>query len=201
MQALLCQQSCLESDGREAIEGVMDQKVPDARVDAPSERPGVETAGASRLRAPAAASEMPPRTKPSNYPAPFAQRMSGRTKRPLGDAFGLSNFGVNLTTLSPGAVSALQHIHSKQDEFVYVVSGELTLVSGADLHVMTAGMCVGFPAAGTSHHLENRSPREATFLEVGDRSEGDEVSYPADDITAVRDRSGWRFMHKNGEPY
>lgn len=172
----------------------MDRNLPDELIP----EPGRVT---TKLRVPAPACDMPVRTKPSNYPAPFAERMSGRTKRPLGDLFGLANFGVNLTTLSPGSVSALQHNHSKQDEFVYVVAGEITLVCGADLHLMTPGMCVGFPAGGASHHLENRSSREASYIEIGDRAEGDEVSYPADDLTAVRNGNGWRFTHKNGEPY
>ncbi len=165
------------------------------------EPPGEPGPAMLPLRPPAFACEIQPRIRPSSYPPPFAARMRGRIKRALGDAFGLARFGVNLTTLPPGAVSALQHSHSEQDEFVYVLSGELTLVSGADRHVMTAGMCVGFPAGGASHHFENRSSDEAAFLEVGDRSEGDRVSYPNDDIAAVRDQAGWRFTHKNGEPY
>src|SRR3712207_9517630 len=77
------------------------------------------------------AAEAPPRTKPSNYPEPFASRMAGREKRPLGDLFGLTNYGVNLTRLEPGAVSALRHAHSKQDEFVYILEGHPTLITDA----------------------------------------------------------------------
>ena len=177
----------------------MDQNLQDSRAglsDAEN-----RNAGASQQRAPILAVRASPRTKPSNYPPIFAERMAGRTKRPLGDLFALANFGVNLTTLAPGAASALQHQHSKQDEFLYVVSGELTLVSGLDTYSMSAGMCVGFPASGASHHLENRSPNDASYIEIGDRSGGDEVSYPADDLAAERDGDGWRFTHKNGEPY
>lgn len=147
------------------------------------------------------AADAEPRTKPSNYPPRFAARMAGRTKRPLGDMFGLRNFGVNLTTLKPGAVSALQHRHSRQDEFVYVLEGEATLVAGKDEVVLQPGMCAGFKAGGTSHHLENRSGRAVVYLEIGDRTEGDEVSYPADDLQAVREDGAWRFRHKDGTPY
>jgi len=143
-----------------------------------------------------------PRTKPSNYPAPFVARMSGRVKRPLGDLFGLQNFGVNLTTLAPGGSSALFHRHSRQDEFVYVLEGDLVLVTDNGEQHLHPGMCFGFPAGGTGHHLVNRSDNDATILEIGDRSAGDEVSYPSDDIQAVLgpDRR-WVFTHKDGTPY
>src|SRR3954469_2066592 len=94
------------------------------------------------------ASEAPPRTKPSNYPEPFFSRMSGREKRPLGDLFGLKNFGVNLTTLHPGGESALLHRHSKQDEFIYVLQGNPTLVTDRGEVTLAPGMCAGFPAQG-----------------------------------------------------
>ncbi|MGO4389087.1 cupin domain-containing protein [Microvirga sp. 2YAF29] len=145
--------------------------------------------------------DAPPRVKLSNYPEPFASRMNGRTKRPLGDLFGLSNFGVNLTTLAPGAVSALQHRHTLQDEFVYVVQGEAVLVTGDAETVLTAGMCAGFKAGGVSHHLENRSDAPALYLEIGDRTKGDEATYPADDLLAVAGPNGWIFAHKDGSPY
>mgnify|MGYP001427368704 CR=1 FL=1 len=147
------------------------------------------------------AADAPPRMKPSNYPPPFAARMEGRVKRPLGDLFGLANFGVNLTRLEPGAVSALQHRHSRQDEFVYVLEGELVLVTGATETRLTPGMCAGFPAGDSPHHLENRSAAPALYLEIGDRTEGDEVSYPADDLVAMRRDGGWVFTRKDGTPY
>jgi uncharacterized cupin superfamily protein len=152
-------------------------------------------------RGPVIASEAPLRMSRSNYPEPFASRMRGRQKRPLGDLFGLTNIGVNLTMLEPGAVSALQHEHTKQDEFIYVLDGELVVVSGTEEWTMSAGWCVGFPAGKGSHHLENRSSRPATFLEVGDRTPGDRVSYPFDDLVAVLDGRVWRFARKNGEGY
>lgn len=148
------------------------------------------------------ASNAPPRTKPSNYPEPFAARMAGRIKRPLGDLFGLKNFGVNLTRLLPGAVSALHHRHSHQDEFIYVVEGEPTLKTDDGEIVLQPGTCAGFPASGTAHHLENRTDRDVVLLEVGDRAQDDAVSYPNDDIQAVMgpDRT-WQFTHKDGTPY
>jgi uncharacterized cupin superfamily protein len=142
------------------------------------------------------------RIKPSNYPEPFASRMSGRIKRPLGDLFGLTNFGVNLTTLPPGVVSALHHRHSRQDEFIYVIEGEPTLHTDQGTIQLKPGMCAGFPAGGTAHHLVNATTQDVVILEVGDRSAGDEVHYPEDDLQAVMGSSGkWRFTHKNGVPY
>src|SRR5437870_7517257 len=90
------------------------------------------------------AAEAPLRIKPTNYPEPFASRMAGREKRPLGDLFGLTNFGVNLTRLAPGAVSALRHAHSRQDEFVYVLAGQPTLVTDVGDLPLQPGMCAGF---------------------------------------------------------
>jgi len=139
----------------------------------------------------------------TNYPLPFAPLVQGRSKRKLGDAFGLRNFGVNLTTLQPAARSALHHAHSKQDEFVYVLEGWLTLVLGDEEFELEAGDCVGFPAGtGTAHHLVNRSGSAAAFLEVGDRTTGDSVVYPDDDIAAEMTPAGhWRFTHKDGTPW
>jgi uncharacterized cupin superfamily protein len=145
--------------------------------------------------------DAPARMKLSNYPEPFASRMKGRTKRPLGDLFGLSNFGVNLTTLAPGAVSALQHRHTLQDEFVYVLEGEAVLVTGDIETILTPGMCAGFKASGVSHHLENRSDAPVLYLEIGDRTKGDTATYPADDLVAVAGPNGWVFQHKDGSSY
>jgi uncharacterized cupin superfamily protein len=134
----------------------------------------------------------------SNYPEPFRARVAARRKRKLGDALGLRNFGVNLTTLAPGAQSALRHWHATQDEFVYVVSGELVLVTDAGEQVLGAGMTAGFPAGkADAHHLLNRSQREATYLEVGDRTAGDAVTYPDDDIEARMIDGRWTFTRKD----
>ena len=128
--------------------------------------------------------------------------MSGREKRPLGDVFGLSNFGVNLTRLPPASVSALLHAHSKQDEFVYILKGNATLVTGDGETELAPGMCAGFKAGtGKGHKLINRTQEEVVYLEVGDRTPGDEVTYPEDDLQALRIEGKWQFTHKNGSPY
>jgi len=148
------------------------------------------------------AADAPARSRPSNYPEPFASRMAGRTKRPLGDLFSLANFGVNLTHLAPGAMSALRHAHSKQDEFIYVLSGEPTLVTDEGRTELRPGMCAGFKAGtGNGHHLINETARDVQYLEVGDRTPGDEGSYPDDDLKAQMVDGKWRFLHKDGSPY
>ena len=132
-----------------------------------------------------------PRTRPSSYPEPFASRMAGREKRPLGDVFGLSNFGVNLTRLKPGGVSALRHAHSKQDEFVYILEGYPTLLADAGETALEPGMCAGFKAgSGDAHHIANRTQTDVLYLEVGERSAGDTVSYPDGDLQAVLGADG-----------
>jgi uncharacterized cupin superfamily protein len=146
------------------------------------------------------AAEAAPRAKQSNYPAPFATRVAGRLKRPLGDPFGLTNFGVNHTRLAPGAESALRHTHSRQDELVYVLEGRPTLVTAAGALELAPGVCVGFKAGdGDAHHIVNRTDADVVLLEVGDRSAGDEVVYPDDDIQAVYGPDGkWAFKRKDG---
>ncbi len=148
------------------------------------------------------ANSIPLRTKPSVYPEPFFSRMSKRQKRPLGDHFGLKNFGVNLTRLLPGGESALLHRHSKQDEFIYVIEGEVTLVTEAGQTTLGPGMCAGFAAAGSAHQLVNHTDRDVVFLEVGDRTGGDEAQYPNDDLQAKLGADGrWMFSHKDGRAY
>ena len=150
-----------------------------------------------------AATDAPARTRTSNYPEPFASRMAGREKRPLGDLFGLTNFGVNLTRLAPGGLSALRHAHSRQDEFIYVVQGQPTLVTNAGQTLLRPGMCAGFKAGtGDGHHLVNRTDSDVTYLEIGDRSAGEAVSYPDNDIQLAVDADGKRrFARKDGSPY
>lgn len=149
------------------------------------------------------AAEAPPKTKPSNYPEPFASRMARREKRPLGDLFGLTNFGVNLTRLTPGGMSALRHAHSRQDELVYILQGRPTLITDAGENILAPGMCAGFKAGSNdAHYLVNRTESDVVFLEVGDRSADDTVAYPDDDIQAVLGADGqWRFAHKDGRSY
>lgn len=148
------------------------------------------------------ASDAPARTKPSNYPEPFASRMAGREKRPLGDLFGLTSFGVNLTRLAPGASSALRHAHSKQDEFVYILAGRPTLHTDEGLTPLAPGMCAGFRAGtGNGHSLVNETGEDVVYLEIGDRAAGDEGSYPDDDLKALLVDGQWKFVHKDGRPY
>ena len=146
---------------------------------------------------------VPPRARVTNYPEPFATRVAGRQKRILGDLFGLKSFGVNLTRLAPGAVSSVHHRHSRQDEFVYIVEGEPVLVTDAGETPLHPGMCAGFPAGGTAHHLENRTERDVLLLEIGDRAWDDEVEYPADDLQLMRDAQTGRrhYAHKDGALY
>lgn len=154
--------------------------------------------------APAAihASEAPLRTKPSNYPAVLAVRMAGRAKRPLGDLFGLTQFGVNLTRLAPGAASALRHAHTRQDEFVYILAGCPTLRTNAGETVLEPGMCAGFRCGtGDAHHLVNRSSEDVVYLEVGSREPGDAATYPDDDLAARLVSGTWIFTHEDGTPY
>lgn len=148
------------------------------------------------------AAGVPARTRPSNYPEPFAARMAGREKRALGDVFGLTNFGVNLTRLAPGAVSSLRHAHSRQDEFIYILQGNPTLHTDEGSTVLSPGMCAGFKAGtGNAHHLVNETSEDVVYLEVGDRTAGDEGYYPDDDIKAVLVGGKWRFARKDGTPY
>ena len=146
--------------------------------------------------------DVPARSKPSVYPEPFASRMAGRAKRQLGDLFGLTNFGVNLTRLAPNAVSALRHAHTKQDEFVYILQGRPTLHTDEGRTQLSPGMCAGFKAGtGNGHRLINETTEEVVYLEVGDRTPGDEGSYPDDDLKALLVEGKWKFVHKDGKPY
>ena len=148
------------------------------------------------------AAEVPLRNKPSNYPEPFASRMNGRAKSQLGEVFGLANFGVNLTRLAPNSVSALRHAHTKQDEFVYILQGHPTLHTDEGRSTLAPGMCAGFKAGtGNGHRLINETSEEVVYLEVGDRSPGDEGSYPDDDLKALLVDGQWKFTHKDGTPY
>jgi len=148
------------------------------------------------------AAEAPLRSKPTNYPEPFASRMAGRRKRPLGDLFGLTNFGVNLTRLEPNAVSALRHAHSKQDEFVYILQGRPVLHSDAGFTRLEPGTCAGFRAgSGDGHRLINDTADDVVYLEIGDRTAGDEGTYPDDDIKASLVDGKWKFVRKDGSPY
>ena len=129
--------------------------------------------------------------------------MGGREKRAVGDLFGLANFGVNLTRLAPGGMSALRHAHTRQDEFIYILEGQPTLITDAGETLLRPGMCAGFKAGtGDGHHLINRTGSDVIYLEIGDRSAGDSASYPDDDLQLVADPEGKRrFTRKDGTPY
>lgn len=138
----------------------------------------------------------------SIYPEPMRQRVAGRQKQALGNACGLSQFGVNLTTLPPGAESSLRHWHTQEDEFVYVLSGSLVLVSDAGEQTLQAGQCAGFPAgSGDGHHFINRSDAPAQYLEIGSRNAADCVHYPDDDLQLLPGAEGYQILHKDGRPY
>ena len=142
-----------------------------------------------------------PEVRGSTYPEPFRSRVGARVKRRLGDACGLTRFGVNLVTLPPGGQSALRHGHTLEDEFVYMLSGELALVTNGGEQILSAGMCAGYPAgSGDAHHMINRSGAVATYLEIGDRVEDDEPFYPDDDLRWSADGDG-AYTHKDGRPY
>jgi len=148
------------------------------------------------------AEKAPERAKASSYPEPFASQMTGRRKQPLGDLFGLTNFGVNLTRLTAGGVSALRHAHTKQDEFIYVLQGYPTLHTDEGRTRLSPGMCAGFKSGtGNGHRLINETEEEVVYLEIGDRTPGDEGSYPDDDLKALMVDGKWKFVHKDGSPY
>ncbi len=136
------------------------------------------------------------------YPTQFKDGLDGRIKRALGDAGGLSQFGVNLTTLEPGAISAQRHWHSSEDEFVYILDGTLTLVTDAGEEQLSAGMAAAFPAGDANgHQIVNRSNAAATYLEIGTRMQEDDVVYSDIDLRMEK-RDGQRtFKHRNGGPY
>ena len=154
------------------------------------------------LKLPALDPATVPEQRGSSYPEPFRARMGDRAKRRLGDACGLTRMGVNLVTLGPGGQSSLRHWHTLEDEFVYVVSGEVTLVTDAGEQVLGAGMCAGYPAgARDAHHFQNRGAAPAVYLEIGTRVPGDASFYPDDDLLWVEQESGTCAAHKDGRPY
>jgi uncharacterized cupin superfamily protein len=140
----------------------------------------------------------------TGYPADYAGTVAGRSRKRLGDAGALTQFGVNLTILKPGAASALRHRHQHEDEFVYVLSGALVLVEDTGETLLTAGDAAAFPAAtGIGHHLLNRSESDAVLLEIGTRADRETVDYtdPAVDLKAVKDERGWRYLRRDGSPW
>jgi uncharacterized cupin superfamily protein len=140
-----------------------------------------------------------PEVRRSGYPEPYRSRMGDRAKRRLGDACGLTKFGVNLVTLAPGGQSALRHWHTLEDEFVYILAGEVVLISEGGEQILGAGMCAGYPAGKRdAHHFVNRSNAPAQYLEIGNRIEGDNAFYPDDDLMWVETESGTIAARKDG---
>jgi uncharacterized cupin superfamily protein len=139
-----------------------------------------------------------------DYPREFWNMVIGSERRRLGEATGLKNFGVNLVRLPPGCASSHRHWHTRQDEFIYVLSGELVLVTDAGEQVLGPGTCAGFPAGKPDgHHVINRTERDTIFLEIGDRSPGDEGEYPDIDMKwkNVDGDQRYIYIHKDGTPY
>ena len=138
----------------------------------------------------------------TGYPPPLDRVVLGRERKRLGNAVGLDQFGVNLTTLKPGAASALRHWHEKEDELVYMLEGEVVLVENEGETVLKPGDAAGFKAnTPNGHHLVNRSNRDAVFLEIGTRSKHERGEYPDVDLLVIRDEKGARYTHKDGRPY
>ncbi|WP_456619634.1 MULTISPECIES: cupin domain-containing protein [unclassified Bradyrhizobium] len=138
----------------------------------------------------------------TSYPAVHRAANQMRYNRRLGDHAGLTNFGVNLTRIIPGGQSSFRHAHSRQDEFVFVLEGEVVLETNGGAQVLTAGMCAGFPAgSGDAHRFVNRTARDARLLVIGDRTPDDAISYPDVDMHAVLGPDGvYKFTTKAGEP-
>ena len=136
------------------------------------------------------------------YAQPHTSITDGREKAAIGNVAGLTQFGVNLTRLKPGAASALRHWHEQEDEFVYVLEGELVLIEDGGETMLKPGDCAGFKAGvSNGHHLVNKSPRDALYLEIGTRAAAERGHYPDVDLVFERDQNGMRFLHRSGEPY
>lgn len=149
---------------------------------------------------PVLATAIEPRGQATIYPPPYAARVAGRTKRRLGDHFGIAQFGVNLTTLFPGGQSALLHRHCAQEEFVYILAGTATLRTGTEEYELTTGMCIGFCPDGPAHHLLNRTDEVVHYLEIGDRPADDTAEYPEDDLAARMVDGAWQMSRRDGSP-
>jgi uncharacterized cupin superfamily protein len=138
----------------------------------------------------------------SGYPAPFREIVLGRSRKRLGNAAGLTQFGVNLTTLKPGSASAQRHWHAAEDEFIYMLAGEVVLCEDGGEVVLRPGDAAGFKAGvANGHCLMNRGASDAVYLEIGTRAISERVEYPDIDMRMERDESGARYLHKSGEPY
>ena len=155
-----------------------------------------------RLKLPALDAKTVEEKRGSGYPEPFKSRMGDRAKRRLGAACGLTHLGVNLVTLGSGGQSALRHWHTLEEEFVYVLEGEVVLVTNTGEQTLGAGMCAGYPAGSRDgHHFINRSSRPARYLEMGTNVPGDIAFYPDDDVMFIQAEDGLVYAHKDGRKY
>lgn len=138
----------------------------------------------------------------SRYPAAFQGPETKRTKQALGDAVGLTHYGINLVRMPPGSWSSIRHWHANEDEFIFVLDGELVLVTDGGEQVLGPGAAAGFPAGrADGHHLINHGTATAVYLEVGDRSAEEVVTYPDSDLMLRRGPEGRVFTNRKGEPY
>jgi len=137
----------------------------------------------------------------TSYPKKFAAVIAGREKQRLGDAVGLTQFGVNVTRIKPGSASALRHWHEQEDEFIYMLEGELVLAENDSEIVLEPGDAAGFKAgSGVGHCLINRGTRDAIYLEIGTRAASERVHYSDVDLIMERDGSGRRYLSRSGTP-
>jgi len=156
----------------------------------------------TKLNLPALDPAQVPEQSITGYPEPYRSRVAGRHRRRLGDAAGLANFGVNLTRLDPGAESSMRHWHAKQDEFIYVLEGEVTLVTDAGRQKLKAGAAAGFPASkADGHQLVNETDKPVVYIEIGDRTPGDGVNYSDVDMAARMIDGKWVYTRKDGSPF
>jgi uncharacterized cupin superfamily protein len=138
----------------------------------------------------------------TGYPERYQADCASREKRALGDATGITRYGVNLVRLPPGCASAQRHWHTLEEEFIYILEGEVQLVTEAGAQTLKSGMGAGFPAGkADGHHLVNRSDRDVLYLEVGDRREGDQVEYPGIDLRLAWMDGDRAFVHLDGRPW
>ena len=138
----------------------------------------------------------------SGYPQPYNEAVKGRARAVLGNFFGLDQFGVNVVTLAPGSWSSQRHWHEGEDEFVYVLDGQIVLVDDAGEHIMTSGMCAGFKAGNSNgHHLKNLSSLPASYLEIGARLQNDKAHFSDIDMVAIKEDGAFRFVKRDGSEF
>ena len=147
-------------------------------------------------------SQLETRIGSPNYPDAFKPACAGRHKTALGNAAGLTQYGVNLTRLKPGAASSMRHWHENEDEFVYILEGECTLIEDGGETILKAGDCAGFKAGvANGHHLVNKTNCDVLYLEIGTRAPTERAHYPDVDLAFERDGKNVKVLHKDRTPY